>query len=137
MTAKLPGAMLAGLLLLGGCSGAEQATGGTEDRFAGLDQEIRTWREQIVETDARCQSDVEGQACETFEVVCKAERTITPEEQARGVTAKVVAALRWSGWDPEWQDRRPATATALFTRADGAWTRVEAAPVNLSTCADL
>lgn len=128
-------AALAALLMLGACNPAAKSTG--DDKFAGLDDEVLTWRQDILKRDKLCQSQADGQKCEGFEVVCKAERTVTPQEQARGVTAKVVAALNWNGFDPKFNQSQRATATAQFTRANGAWTRTEHTPVNLSTCADL
>jgi hypothetical protein len=130
-----PAAAIAALLLLGACSPPEKSAG--EGKFAGLDGQILTWRQDILKGDKLCRSQTEGQKCEGFEVVCKAERTITPEEAAKGVTAKVVAALNWNGFDSTFKQPQRANATALFTRSKGAWTRVEHAPVNLSTCADL
>jgi hypothetical protein len=128
-------AALAALLMLGAC-GQTQKTA-DEGKFAGLDREILAWRQDILKTDALCQSKVEGQTCESFEVVCKAERTITPDEAGRGVTAKVVAALTWNGFDPEFKQAQTGTAAALFTRAGGAWTRTPHTSVSPSTCADL
>jgi hypothetical protein len=122
--------------MLGACSQADKAGAG-DDKFAGLDSQILTWRQDILKGDRLCQSQAEGQKCEGFEVVCKAERTITPDESAKGVTAKVVAALNWNGFDPKFKQPQRANASAQFTRTKGAWTRAEHAPVNLSTCADL
>jgi hypothetical protein len=130
-----PAAAFAALLILGACSQADKSAG--DDKFAGLDGQILTWRQEILKGDKLCQSQAEGQKCEGFEVACKAERTITPDDRGKGVTAKVVAAMRWNGFDPKFKQSQPATATALFTRAKGAWTRAEHAPVNLGRCADL
>jgi hypothetical protein len=130
-----PAAAIAALLMLGACNQAAKSTG--DDKFAGLDGQILTWRQEILKGDKLCQSQVEGQKCQAFEVRCKAERAITPDEQAKGVTAKVVAALNWNGFDQKFKQAQTGAATALFTRANGAWTRAEHAPVNLSTCADL
>jgi hypothetical protein len=122
-------------LILGACNQSAKST--AADKFAGLDGQILTWRQEILKGDKLCQSQAEGQKCEGFEVVCKAERAVTPDDQAKGVTAKVVAALNWNGFDPKFKQSQRATAAALFTRANGAWTRAEHPPVNLSTCADL
>ena len=129
-------AAIAALMMLGACSQADKGAA-TGDKFAGLDGQILSWRQDILKGDKLCQSQAEGQKCEGFEVICKAERTVTPEDQAKGVTAKVVAALNWNGFDPKFKQSQRATATALFTRTNGAWARVEHVPVNLSTCADL
>ena len=128
-------AAIAALLTLAACSQAAKSPG--DHKFTGLDQEILTWRQDILNGDKLCRSVVEGQKCEGFEVVCKAERTVTPDDRARGVTAKVVAALTWNGFDVTFKQSQRATATALFTRTHGAWTRSQHAPVNLSSCADL
>ena len=130
-----PAAAIAALLLLGACSQADKAA--SNDKFAGLDGQILEWRKEVLKDDKLCQSQVEGQKCVGFEVACKAERSITPDEAARGVTAKVVAALNWNGFDPKFKQAQRATAAALFTRTKGSWARTEHAPVNLSTCADL
>jgi len=130
-----PAAALAALLLLGACSQAEKSAG--EGKFAGLDGEILTWRQDILKGDKLCRSQAEGQKCEGFEVVCKAERTIAPQEAARGVTAKVVAALNWNGFDSTFKQAQVGTATALFTRTKGTWSRADHTSVNPGTCADL
>jgi hypothetical protein len=132
---KKPAAALAALLMLGACGQTQKAADG--GKFAGLDREILAWRQDILKTDKLCRSQVEGQTCEGFEVACKAERTIAPDEAARGVTAKVVAALNWNGFDPAFKQPQTGTATALFTRAGGAWTRTPHTSLSPSTCADL
>jgi hypothetical protein len=131
-----PAAAIAALLILGACN-QQPAKSTGDDKFAGLDGQILSWRQEILKSDKLCQSQVEGQKCQAFEVRCKAERAITPEEQAKGMTAKVVAALNWNGFDQKFKQAQTGAATALFTRANGAWTRAEHPPVNLSTCADL
>lgn len=128
-------AALAALLMLGACSQADKAV--STDKFAGLDTEVLTWRQAILKNDKLCQSQAEGEKCVGFEVTCKAERTITPDDQAKGVTAKVVAALTWNGFDAKFKQAQTGQATALFTRAKGAWTRADYTSVNPSTCADL
>ena len=130
-----PAAALAALLMLGACSQAEKSVGG--DKFAGLDKEILSWRQEILKSDKLCQSQAAGQKCEAFEVTCKAERTITPDESAKGVAAKVVAALNWNGFDQKFKQAQRGQAAALFTNTKGAWTRIEHTSVNPSTCADL
>lgn len=130
-----PAAAIAALLMLGACGQADKPAG--NDKFAGLDKEILTWREDILKGDKLCQSQAEGQKCMGFEVTCKAERTITPDETAKGVTAKVVAALNWTGFDQKFKQTQTGQATALFTNTKGAWARTEHTSVNPSTCADL
>jgi hypothetical protein len=130
-----PAAVLAALLMLGACSQPDKTAG--TDKFAGLDKEILTWRQDILKSDKLCQSQAEGQKCEGFEVTCKAERTITPDETARGVSAKVVAALNFSGFDQTFKQPQTGQATALFTNTKGAWSRAVHTSVNPNTCADL
>ena len=131
-----PAAALAALMMLGACSQAEKPAAAA-GKFAGLDGEILTWRKEILKSDKLCQSQVDGQKCEGFEVVCKAERTVTPQDQASGVTARVVAALDWNGFDTKFKQAQRGSAAVMFTRTKDAWTRADHPPVNLSTCADL
>jgi hypothetical protein len=128
-------AAIAALLVLVACSQADKSAG--NDKFAGLDKQILTWRQEILKSDKLCQSQAEGQKCQGFEVTCKAERTITPGEQAKGVSAKVVAALNFSGFDQKFQQPQTGQATALFTNTKGSWSRLEHTSVNPNTCADL
>jgi hypothetical protein len=130
-----PAAAIAALLMLGACGQADKSAG--NDKFAGLDKEILSWRQEILKSDKLCQSQAEGEKCVGFEVTCKAERTITPDDQARGVTVKVVAALNWNGFDPKFKQAQTGQATALFTNTKGAWSRTEHTSVNPKTCADL
>ena len=130
-----PAAAMVALLMLGACSQAETPAAG--DKFAGLDKEILTWRQDILKSDKLCQSQAEGQKCEGFEVTCKAERTITPDETARGVSAKVVAALNFSGFDQTFKQPQTGQATALAINTTVAWSRVVHTSVDPNTCADL
>ena len=133
-----PAAGMAALLILGGCDQGGQSTGrAAPDRFAGLDTEILNWRLQILGADPLCKSPVAAQKCQSFEVACKAERTVTPEEQARGITAHVVAAMTFEGYDPKLRQAQSGARTVEFTRAANGWTRAEHPPVNTSSCADL
>ena len=128
-------AALAALLILGGCGQAGQTGGG--DRFAGLDSEILTWRTQIIAADPLCKSQAQGQACQSFEVACKAERTVTPADQARGITARVVAAITFEGWDPKLKQAQAGSRAVEFAKTASGWTRTDHPPVNMSSCADL
>lgn len=131
---KVYAGMILGLLLLGGCSG--QPKTGAGDPYAGLDDAIRAWKTEVATADASCRAAPAGSKCDQFEVSCKAQRTITPEDQAKGVSAKLVADMSWSGFDDKGAPR-PASAAALFTKANSAWARSAAKPVNPETCADL
>ena len=133
MTKVLAGLAL-GLILLGGCSKAAKTD--ADNPYAGLDDAIRAWKTDVSAADPSCRRAPTGEKCESFEVSCKAQRVITPEDQGQGVTAKLVAHMSWSGFD-EHGAAQPVSAPVLFTKSNGAWTRTEAKPVNPETCADL
>jgi hypothetical protein len=123
-------------LALAACSPGGGATKSGEDaRFAGLDAQILAWRADIETSSPLCAAKVKGKGCEAFEVACKAERTITPQEQARGVNAKLVAAMTFAATTPDGAGGKPGSAFAEFSKTGETWTRTETAPVNLSTCA--
>lgn len=122
-----------GLVLLTGCG---KGSSNDASPYAGLDDAIRAWKTDVSAADPSCRRAPAGAKCESFEVSCKAQRTITPDDQARGVTAKLVAHMSWSGYD-ERGAAQPDSAASLFTKANGAWTRADAKPVNPETCADL
>ena len=132
---RVAGAALAAVTILGGCAPGGSAGGQAGDKYAGLDVAIRTWHASVKEGDALCANKPEDQACNSFEVACKGERPLDPADTAKGVTAKVVAAMSWQAWRPETAEYRPASGVAEFTKVDGEWRRAEAGPVNLSTCA--
>ena len=122
---------LAGLAL----SACSQATATSDDPYAGLDSGILSWRTSLEATHPACATKVEGSGCVGFQVTCKAAQTITSAEKAGGVTAKVVAAMSFLGKNSDGSTNRPGSATAIFAKSKGAWTRTVAAPVNLTTCA--
>jgi hypothetical protein len=124
------------VLLLGACSPAAKSGGG-QDRFAGLDGEILSWRQAIIAADPLCKSQDPDQKCQSFEVACKAERVVTPQEQAKGITAHVVTAMTWNGFDPKLKQPQAGSRTVEFTKSGSGWTRAEHAPVNMSSCADV
>jgi hypothetical protein len=130
---KVLAGLALGLLLLGGCNPSKPDA---SNPYAGLDDAIRAWKTDISAADATCRRAPAGEKCAAFEVSCKAQRPITAEDQARGVTAKLVADMSWSGFDDKGAPQ-PSSAAAQFTRAGGAWTRVETKAVNPETCADL
>jgi hypothetical protein len=132
---KLSAGLLLGLFLLGGCSGQKTAAD-SSDPYAGLEDSIRGWKTEVAASDISCKRAPAGSKCEMFDISCKAQRVITPEEQAKGVTAKLVADMSWSGFDDKGAPQ-PASAAALFTKAGGAWQRAVAKPVNPVSCADL
>ena len=131
---KTSWALMAGLLLLGGCSG--QKTAASNDPYAGLEDALRSWKTEVSAADPSCRRAPTGAKCEMFDISCKAQRTITPEDKAAGVTAKLVADMSWSGFDDKGAPQ-PDSAAALFTKANGAWQRAPTKPVNPVSCADL
>ena len=134
MTKRAAPVLLA-LLMLGACSGSQQPGAPGDDKFAGLDGEITAWRADLLKTTKACAEAPSGKACEIFEVACKGELPITSAETAKGVTAKVVVAMTFNGWEPRTEEFKPTSAFARFARGKSGWTRSETAPVNLSTCA--
>lgn len=123
-----------GALVLGGCgAGTETASGG--DQYAGLDAAIRDWHANIKATDKVCSGAADAQACQGFQVACKGERPLTSDDAAKGVTARVIAAMSWESRSDAAAEYKPASGVAEFTKAGGEWKRTDTAPVNLSTCA--
>jgi hypothetical protein len=72
-----------------------------------------------------------------FDVACKAERVVTTDDAAHGITARVVAAMTWSGFDPNFKHAQSGMGAAEFVKGPSGWTRTDHKPVNPSTCADL
>lgn len=127
---------LALTLLLAACSqgGGDSAGQGA---YAGLEKEILDWRADLEAHHVACQNKVDGKGCESFEVTCKAAQEIGQDEIAKGVTAKVVAAMRFNGRNADGSSGKPGSAFALFSKTGDAWTRTESKPVNMSSCAPL
>ena len=138
-------AAVAALLILGAGLSACSPSGssvtsvakGDEGKFKGLDDEILKWRKEIIATDALCQSKASDQKCESFEVACKAERTVTPDEQAKGVVGHVVAMVAYNGFDPKFQHAQSGTQVAEFTKTKDGWTRTKHGPVYMQNCGDM
>jgi hypothetical protein len=131
----LAAASLCGLLLAA-CS---QGGGKTDanDPYAGLDKQIVAWHTDLEANHPACRTKVDGHGCDSFEVRCKAMQEITPEETAKGITAQVIAAMTFAGRNPDGSSGKAGSAFALFSKAGGQWTRTEAMPVNMTTCAPL
>lgn len=127
---SLLAALTAGLALCACSQGGAQS----DDPYAGVDAEIRAWRESLEASHPLCAAKVEGKGCESFEVACKGAREVTPDETAAGLTAKLVAAMVFQG-RAEDGSTSPGSAFATFTRTGEAWKRGEAEAVNLQTCA--
>ena len=117
------------LLVVAACSPEAPADGA--DKFAGLDPQIVAWRGAIEAESPVCQTKQDGKGCQDFAVACKRERPISAEEQARGVTAKLVAAMTFAS---RAADNQAGSAFAEFVKTKGVWTRAETEPVNVSTC---
>ena len=137
-----PAAMAAFLILVGalaGCSpsGSTGSGGADQGKFAGFDQEETKWRQDILASDPLCKSQAEGEKCQGFEVTCKAERNLTPQDQTNGVTARVVAAMTWNGFDPKFKHAQNGMRVAEFAKGASGWMRSEHKPVNPQSCADL
>lgn len=132
-----PAAAVLSLSLLLAACGSGGGAADSSDPYAGLDAQVLAWRGDIEAGHPACKAKVDGNGCEGFEVTCKGAQEITPEAQSKGVTAQVVAAMRFSGRNPDGSTGKSGSAFARFTKAGGQWTRAEAGPVNLSTCAPL
>ena len=128
-----PALVALALLTLTACSGQSASTG-SQDKYAGLDTEIRSWREALLEKRTDCAAAPADKACRAFEVACKGEREITPAETEAGVTAKIASAMTFESWDKVRSEFRPASAFAEFTKGPKGWKRQETGPLNLSTC---
>jgi hypothetical protein len=125
---------------LSGCSPPASPGGAStaaDSKFAGLDGEILKWSKEIVAGDPLCKSQATDQKCDSFEVACKAERTVTPDEQSKGVTGHVVTMLTWNGFDPKFQHAQSGTQVAEFTKTAQGWTRAKHGAVYMQSCGDL
>lgn len=141
MNLKTLAAALAALMTtaaLSACSPSGPASGGGEQgKFAGFDQQEMKWRQDILADDPLCKSQAEGEKCQGFEVTCKAERDLSAEDQANGVTARVVAAMTWNGFDAKFKHAQSGMRAAEFAKGKAGWTRTDHKPVNPESCADL
>lgn len=133
---KTPIAAMLGLTwALAACSPGSGRQDVQGDRFAGLDGAIRAWRADLLASHPACGDKSQGKGCQDFEVGCKGELAPTPADRAEGVTARVVTAMTFNGWDPGRGGYSPASAFAEFRRTGEGWSRRETAPVNLASCA--
>jgi hypothetical protein len=128
----------AAALFLTACGdGGGKSAGGSDDRFAGLDQAIVAWKADIEAGHDSCKNKIEGSGCVDFQVACKAERPITEADRAAGVRERVVAAFRWQGWNASGTEQLPAGASAEFDKVGGEWRRKETPAVNPTSCAPI
>jgi hypothetical protein len=133
---KPAAATTAALLLLAACSpGAPKDK--SNDLNASLQPEVLAWTRDVEATHPICKTKVGGKGCEGFEVTCKGARELTAQDRAKGVTAKVVAAVTFTQKTSDGSTGKAGSAFAEFAQANGKWTRIEAMPVNPSSCAAL
>lgn len=140
-------AALSALLILAGalagCSPSGKAAGGGGDaaatpaKFAGLDGEILKWRGEIIAQDPLCKQTAADQKCQGFDVACKAERTVTADDTAKGIVSRVVVSMSWTGFDPKFSHAQNGSRAAEFAKDASGWTRTDHKPVNMNTCGDL
>ena len=130
-----PAGALCALLLLTACSQAGANSDNPNDPYSGLPPQILAWRTDIEAHHPACQSKVGGKGCESFEVTCKGAENLTAADTAKGVTAKIVAAMEFSAKTTDGSTGKAGSAFAEFSKAGGQWTRTETKPVNPQTCA--
>ena len=133
---KTYAAAVAALLLLAGCSKTETAGSQTQDKYAGLDQAILKWHADILAADPLCKG-VGDQKCVNFTVSCKVEHPLAADDPAHGVTARVIAAMTWNGYDLKLKQAQDGAQAAEFAKGPTGWTRLAHKPVNMDSCADL
>jgi len=125
----LSGLMAFGALAMGGCQ--KPAPSGPEAKYAGLEEAILAWRNDLEKSPVECPKSPDGKSCQSFDVGCKGERPAGP-----GETAKVIVAMSWDAWNPKGAEYGPASGLAEFRKAGGKWLRKDLpGPVNLATCA--
>jgi len=124
-------------LLLTACSQGGGGKPASNDPYSGLDTQILAWRTAIEADHPACASKVEGKGCQDFQVMCKAMQEISPDEAAKGVKAKVIAAMTFAGRNPDGSTGKSGSSFAAFSKTADTWTRTESKPVNMSTCAPL
>lgn len=124
-------------VLLAACTSQDDAAKGAGDPNAGLSDQIVIWRAALEAEHPACATKVDGKGCQDFQVMCKAYQEITPEEVGRGVSSQIVAAMTFAGRNADGSTGKSGSAFAVFTKTGTSWSREDAAPVNLSTCAPL
>lgn len=124
-------------LSLAACGPGGGGASSSSDPYAGLDTEILGWRTSLEAGHPACARKVEGKGCQDFQVMCKAAQDISAGEAAKGVKAKVVAAMTFAGRNADGSTGKSGSSFAVFSKAGDTWTRGEAMPVNMTTCAPL
>ena len=130
-----PASAFCALFLLTACSQPGAKTSNPGDLNASLEPEILKWRTEIEATHPACKTKIGGKGCEGFEVTCKGAEDLTPADRQKGVTAKVISAMTFTGRMPDGSTGKGGSAFAEFSNPNGVWTRVDAKPVNPTTCA--
>lgn len=124
------------LLTLSAC-GSDADNTASDDPAAGLSAEISGWSKALEASHPACSTKVEGKGCQDFQVTCKAYQEISNDEAAKGVTSQVVAAMTFASRNADGSTGKSGSAFGLFSKARDGWTRDEASPVNLQSCAPL
>lgn len=123
--------LLPALLALAACSQHGGQTAADEGKFGGFQPELAAWRTAIEAESPVCKVKTDGKGCQDFAVTCKRERPVSADEQAHGMTAKLVAAMTFQS---RGADGKPGSAFAEFSKANGAWSRHATEAVNVATC---
>ncbi|MBL8771050.1 MAG: hypothetical protein JNK30_06670 [Phenylobacterium sp.] len=123
------------LSVLSACSSGGGDAAASDDPNVALRPLIAQWSKDIEATHSACSAKVEGKGCQDFQVTCKAEHAVGAADAQRGVTAQVIAAMTFAGRNPDGSTGKSGSSFALFSKAADGWTRGEAMPVNLQTCA--
>jgi hypothetical protein len=124
------------LLVLAACSpGGGKPDAASDDPNVALRPLIAQWSKDLEATHSACATKVEGKGCQDFQVTCKAEHTVGPGDAQKGVTEQVIAAMTFAGRNADGSTGKSGSAFALFSKTKDGWTRGEAMPVNLQTCA--
>lgn len=137
MSWGMVGALALGLSACGQAGGeAAKTAGADEGKFGGLEAAIHTWKADLVASHPACAVKTpEGDpGCVSFEVACKAEAVISPEEQAKGVSARVTSGMRWQRWDAKRAEYLPDSQFAVFSKTAATWTRQDAKGGDPAAC---
>lgn len=123
-------------VMLTACSKPSATAVAGDDPYAGLETQIVSWRNHIEATHPACAVKTDFKGCESFQVTCKAQQEITADETAKGIIAQVIAAMTFNGRaGADGASGKPGSAFSVFSRTANGWTRADAQPVNLTTCA--
>jgi hypothetical protein len=122
--------------LVSACSpGSGGVDAASDDPNVALRPLIAQWSRDLEASHSACANKVEGKGCQDFQVTCKAEHAVGPADSQKGVTAQVVAAMTFAGRNADGSTGKSGSAFALFSKTADGWSRGDAMPVNLQTCA--